>query len=158
MNREEQVMEGFWEICNKKNWLDSFTMRICMKGYHHSEMRCIAYIDKNPSANVTKLAEVFFMTRSAISKLTKRLIEKNLIESYRKQGNKKEIYFKLTEQGKTLEKLYGKHQKECRQRDKVIFDQITAEEYDNMLRFVEDYNVHLDAEIKNLGVDITAGN
>ena len=35
------------------------------------------------------------MTRGAISKITKKLIKKGIIESYQKPDNKKEIYFRL---------------------------------------------------------------
>ncbi|MDF2935735.1 MAG: transcriptional regulator, MarR family [Paenibacillaceae bacterium] len=60
------------------------------------------YIGNHADSNVTKLAESFYMTRSAISKITKKLMEKGLIDSYQKPENKKEIYFRLTEQGRRL--------------------------------------------------------
>ncbi|MCI1946530.1 MAG: MarR family transcriptional regulator [Clostridium luticellarii] len=157
MNKEEQVLRGFWDIFNKKNWLDGFKMKVSLKGYKPSEVHCMEYIEKNADSNVTKLAEAFYITRSAISKLTKKLVEKGLIESYRKPDNKKEIYFRLTEQGKAVNKVHEKLHKEFQERDKAVFEQVTEEQYDSMLSFVEKYNRHLDAEIKKLGVDITSG-
>lgn len=56
------------------------------------------------------------MTRGAISKLTKKLIKKGLIVSYQKPDNKKEIYFRLTEQGKVINKVHEKLQKEHQER------------------------------------------
>jgi DNA-binding MarR family transcriptional regulator len=132
-------------------------MKASLKDYKPSEVHCMEYIEKNADSNVTKLAKAFYITRSAVSKLTKKLIEKGLVESYQKPDNKKEIYFRLTKQGKTINKVHEKLHKEFQERDRVVFEQITEEQYDSMLNFVEKYNRHLDAEIKKLGVDITSG-
>ena len=154
MNKEEQVMKGFWDLFKKRIWLDEFKMKDCLKSYTPSEVHCIEYIGENIDSNVTKLAESFYMTRSAISKLTKKLIEKDLIESYQKPINKKEIYFRLTKRGKEISKIHEKLHKEFKERDKIIFDQVTEEQYDIMLNFVKKYNMHLDKEIKKLDVNI----
>jgi DNA-binding MarR family transcriptional regulator len=98
------------------------------------------------------------MTRGAISKITRKLIKKGIIESYQKPDNKKEIYFRLTEQGKVINKVHEELHKEFRERDKAVFEQVTEEQFDIMLAFAEKYSRHLDAEIKKLGVDITNGN
>ena len=94
------------------------------------------------------------MTRGAISKLAKKLIKKGMIESYQKPDNKKEIYFRLTEQGKVIHKIHEELHKEFQERDKAVFEQVTEEQFDIMLSFVEKYSRHLDAEIKKQGIDI----
>lgn len=154
MNKEEQVLISFRELFNKMAWLNKVKMEDCLKDYKSSEVHCIEYIGKNTDSNVTKLAEAFYMTRGAMSKLTKKLIKKDLIESYQKPDNKKEIYFKLTEQGKKVYKIHEELHKEFQERDKVIFEQITDKQFDNMLTFVEKYSRHLDTEIKKLDIYI----
>ncbi|GKU84021.1 MarR family transcriptional regulator [Niallia sp. NCCP-28] len=154
MNKEEQLIIGFRSLYNKYAWLNNFKMEKGLKGYKPSEVHCIEFIGKNVDPNVTKLAESLYMTRGAISKLTKKLIEKGLIESYQKPDNKKEIYFKLTEQGKVINKVHEELHQEFRERDKVVFDQIPQEQFDSMLSFVEKYSRHLDIEIKKQGLDI----
>ncbi|WP_234122610.1 MarR family winged helix-turn-helix transcriptional regulator [Clostridium hydrogenum] len=154
MNKEEQVIMGFRDLVNKMAWLNKIKMEECLKEYKPSEVHCIEYIGRNVDSNVTKLAEAFYMTRSAISKITKKLIEKGFIESYQKPDNKKEIYFRLTEQGKAINKVHEKLHKEFQERDRAIFEQVTEEQFDSMLRFLEKYSRHLDAEIKKQGVDI----
>ncbi len=129
-------------------------MEINLKGYKSSEVHCIEYIGKNADSNVTKLADCFYQTRGAISKITKKLIKKGIIESYQKMDNKKEIYFRLTSHGKAINKIHEKLHKEFRDRDKIVFEQITEEQFDSMLSFVEKYSRHLDAEIKKLSVNI----
>lgn len=158
MNKEEQVIMGFRDLYNKMVFLNRFKMEDSLKGYKSSEVHCIEYIGRNVDSNVTKLAESFYMTRGAISKITKKLINKGIIESYQKPDNKKEIYFSLTEQGKVIYKIHEKLHKEFQERDKAVIEQVTEEQFDIMLSFVEKYSRHLDAEIRKQGLDITNRN
>ncbi len=66
----------------------------------------------------------------------------------------KEIYFKLTEQGKEIYKIHEDLHKEFQERDKVVFEQVTEKEFDSIISFVEKYSRHLDAEIKKQGIHI----
>lgn len=154
MNKEEQVMNGFRELYNKMVWLNKDKMEEGLKGFKSSEVHCIEYIENNADSNVTQLAEAFYVTRGAISRMTKKLINKGLIESYQKSENKKEIYFKLTEQGKEIYKIHEELHNEFRQRDKAVFEQVTEAEFDSIINFVEKYSRHLDAEIKKQGIHI----
>ncbi|EEM41778.1 transcriptional regulator [Bacillus thuringiensis serovar sotto str. T04001] len=125
-----------------------------LKGFKSSEVHCIEYIENNVDSNVTQLAEAFYVTRGAISRMTKKLIQKGLIESYQKSENKKEIYFRLTEEGKEIYKIHEDLHKEFQERDKAVFEQVTEEEFDSIVSFVEKYSRHLDAEIKKQGIHI----
>ncbi|EJS67619.1 MULTISPECIES: MarR family transcriptional regulator [Bacillus] len=154
MNKEEQVMNGFRELYNKMVWLNKDKMEEGLKGFKSSEVHCIEYIENNADSNVTQLAEAFYVTRGAISRMTKKLINKGLIESYQKSENKKEIYFKLTEQGKEIYKIHEELHNEFQQRDKAVFEQVTEAEFDSIINFVEKYSRHLDAEIKKQGIHI----
>ncbi|BCZ45714.1 MarR family transcriptional regulator [Clostridium gelidum] len=154
MKKEEQVMMGLRDLLNKMASLNKSKMKDSFKDYKSSEVHCIEYIGGNVDSNVTKLAESFYVTRGAISKLSRKLIEKGIIESYQKPDNKKEIYFRLTTQGEEINKIHKKLHKEFQERDKVVFEQITEEQFDSMIRFVEKYSKHLDSEIEKQGVDI----
>ncbi|WP_251551600.1 MarR family transcriptional regulator [Neobacillus muris] len=154
MNKEEQLIMNFRDLFDKMVWLNKSKMEDRLKGYTPSEVHCIESIEKNRDANVTKLAESLYMTRGAISKLTKKLIKKGLIDSYQKPDNQKEIYFRLTDQGKVIYKIHEELHKEFQERDKAIFEQVTGEQFDWMLSFVEKYSRHLDEEIKKQGITI----
>lgn len=156
MDKEEQVMTGFREIFNKLVWLNKSKMEDRLKEYKSSEVHCIEYIGRNADANVTKLAESFYMTSGAISKIAKKLIKKGILESYRKPDNKKEIYFRLTDQGETVYKIHEELHNAFQERDKAVFEQVTEAQFDSMLSFVERYNSHLDTEIKKQGMDLKA--
>ncbi|MFY0137330.1 MarR family transcriptional regulator [Bacillus cereus] len=154
MNKEEQVMNAFRELYNKLVWLNKDKMEEGLKGFKSSEVHCIEYIENNADSNVTQLAEAFYVTRGAISRMTKKLIQKGLVESYQKSENKKEIYFRLTEQGKEIYKIHENLHKEFQERDKAVFEQVTEEEFNSIISFVEKYSRHLDAEIKKQGIHI----
>ncbi|WP_045506821.1 MarR family transcriptional regulator [Bacillus amyloliquefaciens] len=154
MDKKEQLLTNFRDFFNKMVWLNRLKMEESLKEYKPSEVHCIEFIEKIKDANVTKLAESLYMTKGAISKLTKKLINKGLIESYQKPVNKKEIYFRLTEQGKVIYEIHEELHTEFRERDKIVFEQVTDEQFDTMLSFVETYSRHLDSEIKKLGADI----
>lgn len=154
MNKEEQVLAGFRDLLNKMACLNKAKMEDSLKGYKSSEVHYIEHIGRNADSNVTKLAESFYMTRGAISKMTRKLIEKGIIESYQKPDNKKEVYFRLTEQGKAIYHVHERLHKEFQERDQAVFEQVTEEQFDGMLAFIEKYSRHLDAEIKKQGIDI----
>ena len=154
MNRAEEIMRGFSDLVDKWTWLNKIEMEESLKGHKSSEVHCIEFIGSNADSNVTKLAESSYMTRGAISKLTRKLIKKGYIESYQKPDNKKEVYFRLTGQGQALNRLHEKLHEEFQERDKAVFEQVTGEQFDAMFRLIENYSRHLDTEMKKLGVAI----
>jgi DNA-binding MarR family transcriptional regulator len=154
MNKEEQVIRGFRDLYNKIVWLNKDKMEDRLKGFKPSEVHCIEFIEQNADSNVTKLAESLYMTRGAISKITRKLMDKGLIESYPKPDNNKEFYFRLTDQGRVIYTIHEDLHREFRERDKAVFEQITREQLDSMLSFVDKYNKHLDAEVQKKGTDL----
>ncbi|MFV0559455.1 MAG: MarR family transcriptional regulator [Enterococcus sp.] len=154
MDQEEQLAVAIRQLFDKMAWLNKATMEERLKGYADSEVHCIEAIGLMKDPNVTRIAEFVYMTRGAISKLTKRLIKKELIESYQKKENKKEIYFRLTEKGQSIFAIHAQLHKEFRKRDKPIFDQITDDQRAEIQEFIALYGEHLDKEIKKQGLTI----
>nr|WP_207735951.1 MarR family transcriptional regulator [Eubacterium sp. 1001713B170207_170306_E7] len=135
---------------NKMTWLNKSKMEKALKGYKPSEVHFIEYIGRNADSNVTRLAESFYMTRGAISKISRKLMEKGVIESYQKPDNKKEIYFRLTARGREVYAVHEALHNAFQKRDKPVFDTITDGQLNDMLCFMETYTRHLDAEIEKL--------
>ncbi|EUJ23304.1 marR family protein [Listeria grandensis FSL F6-0971] len=78
MNKEDEVLARVRELYNKMAWLNKLKMEESLKGYTPSEVHCIEYMEENADSNVTILADSCYMTRGAISKMTKKLIKKRL--------------------------------------------------------------------------------
>lgn len=150
MDKEEQVLMGLRNLVNKMAWINKPKMEKRLEGYKSSEVHCIEYLGKNADSNVTRLAESFYMTTGAISKLTKKLIKKGVIESYKKPDNKKEIYFRLTKEGQKIFNVHEELHKEFQERDKSVFDKMSKEQYDSMISFMDSYSSHLDEEMKKI--------
>lgn len=56
---------------------------------HHAEVHLLEAISALEGANVGELARYLGMTSGAISQVTRKLLDKGLIEAYRKPGNRK---------------------------------------------------------------------
>ncbi|MGL5415076.1 MAG: MarR family transcriptional regulator [Clostridium sp.] len=150
MKKEDMVMMNFRDLFNKMAWLNKSKMEEVLKEYKPSEVHCIEYIGSHVDANVTELSLGLYMTRSAISKLTKKLMDKDYIESYKKPENKKEIYFRLTKKGEDIHKVHENLHNEFKERDKAIFNSTSEADFDIMLKFIEKYNDHLNLEIQKV--------
>lgn len=150
MDKNEQVMANVRDLFNKLAWINKVKMEKALEGYKPSEVHCIEFIAKNEDPNVTKLAEAFYMTKSAISKITKKLMDKGYIESYQKPENKKEIYFRLTTKGAEINQVHDNLHQEFLDRDKVVFEDVSDKQYEQVLQFVDKYSRHLDVEMKKI--------
>jgi len=143
MDKRQELMGEFMDLFNEIVYLNKPALENALKGYKLSEIEMIEHIEKIPQANVTKLAQASYMTRGAISKLSKKLMEKGLIESYQNEENKKEIYFKLTKKGKELNQKHEELHEFFMERDKIVFEPMKKEEYDTIFRFIGRYRQHL---------------
>lgn len=141
-----QIIRSLTRIQERSDILDHHREEVLV-GISLAEAHCIDKIGSIECANVTKVAAQMGMTRGAISKISKKLLNKNLIESYQKPENNKEIYFCLTEQG---EKVYIEHKK-CHNRaqeDKLaILSKYSEEEQLIILQFLSDINQRYDKKI-----------
>lgn len=151
MDKQEEILLEFRDVFNKMAWLNKEKMEEELDGYKPSEVHCIEFIGQNVDPNVTKMAEALYMTRGAVSKLTKKLLKKGYIDCYQNDANKKEVYFLLTPEGEKIYNIHDRLHKSFQKRDKVVFDQVTEAQYDAMLQFIKTYRAHLDNEIEKEG-------
>jgi DNA-binding MarR family transcriptional regulator len=76
---------------------------------HHAEVHLLEAIKSQEGANVGELARYLVMTSGAISQVTKKLLDKGLIEAYKKPGNRKEVFSRLTSLGERVCEGHQKH-------------------------------------------------
>lgn len=108
-----------------------------------SEMHCVDFVFKTELPNVTKLSEKMNITKGGVSKIIKKLIEKNAIESFSVDTNKKKIYYKLTNKGKEVFKLHKNiHEKWC-EINLEFFKNCSKEEIKYTILFLEKYIQYL---------------
>ncbi|HEO8422735.1 MarR family transcriptional regulator [Niallia sp. FSL W8-0635] len=143
MDKRQQLMSELMDLCNEIIWLNKPELESALNGYTLNEIELIENIALIPNANVTKLAAASYMTRGAISKLTKKLLAKNIIESYQNAENKKEIYFRLTANGQKINNIHQELHGLFLKRDKEVFKNMTDDEFDTIFRFIGRYRYHL---------------
>ena len=111
-----------------------------------AEMHCIHWIGLIDHPNVTKISAQMRMTRGAISKIAKKLMGKEFIESYQEPTNNKEIFYRLTGEGQRLHDEHAIRHEQARQGRIAILQSFTPDEQRAILRFLEALNGQLDAQ------------
>ena len=146
-----KLMNLFVKYMEKQEILSKLTADEKLHGYNYSEIHTIAAIGDLEKPNVTKIANHMNVTRSAISKITKKLLEQKLIEAYKLDNNKQKIFFKLTELGQFLYDEHNKRHHLWLKRDDIFikqFDKGTVKEVEN---FMYKFNEYLEQQIIELG-------
>ncbi len=137
MDNINSIMEGFKEIYEKEEILGKIAFRGEYEKYGVSEIHCIDFIGKIENPNVTKISENMNMTRGAISKICKKLLNSKLIDKYKKPDNDKEIYFKLTKSGEELYKRHEIKHKKWEERNNNFFKNVDREEQEIVASFLK---------------------
>lgn len=152
MNTE--LMKLFVKYMEKQEILSKLTEDEKLHGYNYSEIHTIAAIGDLENPNVTQIANFMNVTRGAISKITKKLLEQNLIESYQRDGNKQKIFFRLTESGQFL---YDEHEKRHNlwlKRDNAFIERFDLKTIEQIEEFMKAFNDYLQTQIEELGGNI----
>ena len=103
MPQEEKLLSLFKELYEKQDAIAKYHQDPSLHEYSFSDLHCIDAVGSLERPNVTNIAASLNMTRGAVSKITKRLTAKKLLLPYSLEGNKKEVCFSLTEEGKKQE-------------------------------------------------------
>lgn len=146
--KHQILLKEIASMLQRQEMLTKLTESVCLEEYSYSETHCIDYIGKTELPNVTKIADNMQMTRGAISKMTKKLLAKGLIEKYSLESNKKEIYFRLTESGLELYKEHEKRHKLWEQRDSRFLERYSPEEMEIITKFMKEFSMYLEEKIE----------
>ena len=148
------LLSLFKEYGDKQEMLSKLKEDRSLRGYNNSELHIIAAIGDLEQPNVTSLADYMGMTRGGICKNIKKLTEAGLISSYQRDGNVKNIYYRLTDAG---EKIYEKHAEAHEAwlaRDMAFMESFSDKQLDQVKDFMKQYIKHIDQRIEeseNLG-------
>ena len=148
MRQHQILLQEIASMLQRQELLTKLTENVCLEEYSYSETHCIDYIGKTELPNVTKIAEHMQMTRGAISKMTKKLLAKGLIDKYTLESNKKEVYFRLTKSGVELYKEHEKRHRLWEQRDSKFLERYSSEEIEIITKFMREFNIYLEGKIE----------
>lgn len=145
------LMNLFVEYMEKQEILSKLTENEKLHGYNYSEIHTIAAIGDLAEPNVTQIANYMNVTKGAISKITKKLLEQKVIEAYQLDGNKQKIFFRLTESGQFLYDEHAKRHNLWLKRDSAFIKQFDPETVEQVERFMKAFNAYLETQIMELG-------
>ncbi|OZB98301.1 MarR family winged helix-turn-helix transcriptional regulator [Paenibacillus sp. XY044] len=156
MTQDEELSNLFNRVSERhaiiKNMEEKRLFRF-MRENSFLEVHCIDLIDHLEDPNVTKLSKALRVTRGAVSKTTKKLIQDGLIEKYQKPGNKKEIYYRMTEAGMELLREHEEMHRARVERDRTYFSPLTGEEKQQMIDMLKRMYGEISEDLKKMGLD-----
>ncbi|MBU2701360.1 DNA-binding MarR family transcriptional regulator [Sporomusaceae bacterium BoRhaA] len=141
-----QIINSLMKIQERSNVL-WHGQEIVFDGLNLAEVHCIDWIGMIDHANVTKVANEMGMTRGGISKISQKLLNKGLIESYQRPENNKEIYYRLTNDGQHVYNEHKKCHSKAKQEKLSILSAYSDKEQVTILRFLNDINHMLDSKM-----------
>lgn len=142
-----KFISAFEHISNSLNSHDDEIKDLLIKYKHKelydmglmfSEIHVIDCIGKNQLINATFIAKELNMTKGAISKITNKLLKKELIKGNHLENNKKEIYYTLTAQGKEVFEIHEMLHKAEREKFIKILSKYDKEGLNTINSFLDD--------------------
>lgn len=136
-------MSLFLRIVNKYNAMEKLPVAHGKLGeLYHSERHMLDTVAANTDLNITEHAAVLGVTKGAISQVARKLEDKGIVRRYKKGGNDKEVYLKLTARGEKI----AESRKELNEETlKPLLDELnrhSAQEVDflvSMFRWLDGY-------------------
>lgn len=101
------------------------------------EIQFINVVFRHPGYNTKALAKHLRLTLGAITQWGNKLEEKGLVERFRKDGNKKEIYYRLTAKGEVARKGHLAYHEDANQKMCAYLSSHTSEEQKIIISFIE---------------------
>ncbi len=145
---EREMLRQFTQLYNNQDILSNLINSGLNSRYSNSELHCIEAIGKLERPNGVQLATLLSMTRGAVTKLAKRLLQDGLIERYTISDNKKEIYYRLTSIGEVLYKEHEVAHTKWEERDIAFLSSVPIKEQQVVLEFLQKFNNYLQAKIQ----------
>lgn len=145
---EREMLRQFTQLYNNQDVLSNLVNDSLNSRYSNSELHCIEAIGTLKHPNGVQLAKLISMTRGAVTKLAKRLLQDGLIERYALSDNKKEIYYRLTPIGEGVYKDHEAAHKKWEERDIAFLNSVPKEEQQVVLEFLQKFNHYLQAKIQ----------
>ena len=138
------LLNLFKEYGDKQEILSKLREDKSLRRYNNSELHIIAAIGDLKQPNVTSLAEHMGMTRGGICKNIKKLTKAGLIVSYQRDGNAKNIYYRLTDTGKLIYEKHAEAHEAWLARDMDFIKGFSDKQLNQVKDFMEQYIKHID--------------
>ena len=103
--------------------------------------------EESENPNVTSLAKILRLTKGAISKTIRKLVDKRLIEPYMQDGNRQKVYYRVTPAGKEVYEKHETRDNGWKQINHEFLSGLTDKERQNAAHYLRRYNAFLEQMI-----------
>lgn len=118
---------------------------------HCSEIHTIMAVGTNPDINLTNLARVLGISKSAVSQMISRLARKNLVEKHRDPDNDKEILLRLSPRGIIAHLGHEQHHAKIYARMHQRMGDLSGDQLAVIIRFLSAIEATLDESDQGVG-------
>lgn len=147
MTKGELLIAQFQRHANAVDIISALHSQDIISGYTNSELNCIDCIGHMRRPNASRISAEMNMTRSAVSKILKKLVSKGAADSYQLPKNQKEIYYRLTPYGREIFKKHRLRHQKWENRDLEFFNTLDSATLDAALLFMNAYNGYLELKV-----------
>jgi DNA-binding MarR family transcriptional regulator len=103
----------------------------------HSEVHLLEALKFCEGANAGEIARYLGITNGAVSQVAKKLIDKSLVETYRNEDNRKEVFFRLTPLGEKACAGHKRHHKKINASLNQYIEQLNETDYQAIIGFFD---------------------
>lgn len=101
-----------------------------------TQLHIVATIKEKGKANNTMLSESINVSKPAITKAVRKLLEHNVLVKTQQEDNKKEVFYLLTKSGEMLALIHDQLDEQAKKRYLRIFDEFNTTELETIIRFL----------------------
>lgn len=102
-----------------------------------TQLHIVSAIKAQGSANNTSLSKMLNVSKPAITKAIRKMLEKNVVVETRQEENQKEVYYLLTDYGEQLAKIHERLHEKARNRYLSLLDNFNEEELETIITFLK---------------------
>lgn len=124
------------EASNKKNVMFGVSWTL-------TQFHIVALLKENELMNNTILARELDISKPAVTKATKKLLEHGIIIEKQNEGNKKKIFYVLTEKGEMMAAIHEKLHKNAEEQYLSLLDSFNKEQLETIILFLQTLTSHL---------------
>lgn len=104
---------------------------------YNAEIELLEKIYQYPKANISILSVKLGVTKSAVTQMSIKLLDKELIEKFQDSKNKKEKYFRLTNEGKKARETYMAHHDQALNEMRAYLCSLNENDKNTILTFMK---------------------
>ncbi|GIN98088.1 hypothetical protein J6TS1_39580 [Siminovitchia terrae] len=144
INKKEEALEALQNLITEREAAQkrrrvnkSGQEEALVLGWTLTQLHIVAIIKEKGMANNTSLSESLRLSKPAITKAVRKLLQHNILVKTQQEDNKKEVYYLLTESGEELALIHDRLHEQARNRYLRILDNFNTVELETIIKFLK---------------------